>query len=81
MAKQIVTELEIIQSELNMVGVLVPLEDMTKWSVPVRAEVEQWAIRERWKSLKRLPCPLEHIHFLKMCGGLDLKVPQVLLKY
>lgn len=60
MEDQVKVELEIIRSELQKVGIQVPLDVMAKWSVAERAAVEQWAIHKRWSTMKKPPCPPEH---------------------
>lgn len=60
MEDQVMAELEIIRSELQKVGLNVPVRSIAKWSVSDRARVEQWAIHKRWASLKKPPCPPDH---------------------
>lgn len=53
-------ELQIIKDELKKVDVDVPIEVIASWSIEDRAAAEQWAIRKRWKTLSRPPCPASH---------------------
>jgi hypothetical protein len=48
-------EVEILQSELEAVGVKVPMHAILKWKVSTRARAEQWAIHSRWGAMKRPP--------------------------
>ena len=66
MVDHVKVELEIIQNELSKVGVKVPMSAISQWSVTNRARAEQWAIKKRWKGLKKPPCPKSHlIHIAK----------------
>jgi hypothetical protein len=64
MAKQlelhVLVELEIIRHELGKVGVNVPIEVLSKWRIDSRAKAEQWAIKTRWRKMKKPPCPAGH---------------------
>ncbi len=60
MEDQVQVELEIIQEELKRAGANVPLDVLAKWSIKARARIEQWAIRKRWATMKRPPCPKGH---------------------
>lgn len=53
----VLVELEIIREELLKVGVRVPLEVLSKWKISSRAQAEQWAIKKRWSTMDRPPCP------------------------
>jgi len=53
-------ELEIIQDELKLVGAVVPLKALQKWSIHRRAQAEQWAIKQHWSKIKHPPCPKGH---------------------
>lgn len=51
----VLAELEIIQRELTLVGVQVPVKVIGTWKLCTRARVEQWAIRKRWSRMQCLP--------------------------
>ena len=56
----VLVELEIIRHELGKVGVNVPIEVLSEWRIGSRAKVEQWAIKARWRKMKKPPCPAGH---------------------
>ena len=56
----VTVELEIIQEELKKAGVEVPVFFIRTWSIELRAEVEQWAIRKKWYLQQHWPAPVGH---------------------